>query len=134
MRSSESVFKLTGTLPVRAISARKMRTILGVEVPNRPVTLLAFANKSFSTRQRRSTVMLHWCLSRSIPSSLVTEFFQQRMEIGKLRRARTNDDRGLSRACFRVCVILRNRENENGLQPTQMEEVPVPGNFRAEEH
>jgi hypothetical protein len=49
MRSSASVFKVTGTSPVRAISARKMRIISGVDVPSRSVTLLAFTNKSFFT-------------------------------------------------------------------------------------
>jgi hypothetical protein len=55
------VFNLTGTLPVRAISLTKMRTISAVEVPSDLVTALALASKGFSTRQRKSTVMLQLC-------------------------------------------------------------------------
>jgi hypothetical protein len=66
------VFNLTGTLPVRAISLTKMRTISAVEVPSDLVTALALVSNGFSTRQRKSTVMLQLCHKTTVGQ---TNFF-----------------------------------------------------------
>ena len=54
----------TGTLPVRAIWATKIRTASGNEVPSSWVTFAARLRSFGSTRHRKSTVMLQMCHAR----------------------------------------------------------------------
>ena len=57
----ERVERETGTLPVRATCATKIRTASGNEVPNSSVTFAALLSSFGSTRHRKSTVMLQMC-------------------------------------------------------------------------
>jgi len=54
----------TGTLPVRATWATKIRTTSGNEVPSSWVTFAARLRSFGSTRHRKSTVMLQMCHAR----------------------------------------------------------------------
>ena len=59
----------TGTLPVRATWATKIRTASGNEVPSSWVTFAARLRSFGSTRHRKSTVMLQLCRERMAPQA-----------------------------------------------------------------